>query len=163
MLSPIEQEITRKLQEDFPLVPEPFRAIAEELGIPEKCLLSKIQALFNQGAMRRLGAVLHHRRAGYTANAMVVWNVPEERIEDVGKKMASFPQVSHCYQRAVVSGWPYTLYTMLHAKTEEECKTIAAAISQDVQISTYELLFSTVEIKKTSMKYFCEGSSNHSR
>jgi len=157
MLTELEKKIVKALQENFPLCSHPFTSIAEEIGIDEKELLSKIRVLKERGIIRRFGATLRHRNAGYVANAMVVWHAPEEKVKEVGNAMASFPEVSHCYQRAICSDWTYNLFTMIHGKSREECENTARLISQKVKISDYRLLYSTRELKKTSMKYFQEG------
>lgn len=114
----------------------------------------KIKELQKEGILRRFGAVLHHRKAGYHANAMVVWIVPDEKTEEAGKIMSSFTQVSHCYQRSTSSGWPYNMFTMVHAKTKQECEEVVSKIADAIRIYEYEFLYSTIEIKKSSMKYF---------
>ena len=118
MFSSLDISIIRKIQEDLPLVAEPYRAIAEELQITESELISKIQEFCNKGIIRRFGATLNHRNIGFKANAMVVWQVPEERIKEVSKIMILFSAVSHCYQRPTFSNWPYNMFTMVHGETK---------------------------------------------
>lgn len=153
-ISELDKKIIRKLQDDLPLSSEPFKEIADSLEISEEELLTKIQTYLDQGIIRRFGAALRHREAGYTANAMVVWEVDEEKTLEVGNKMAQFPEVTHCYQRPTYPDWPYNMFTMVHGKTKEECYEIAAKISDKIEVKNYKLLFSTDELKKTSMKYF---------
>jgi DNA-binding Lrp family transcriptional regulator len=85
---------------------------------------------------------------------MVAWQVDEDKIDDVGKMMAAFEGVSHCYRRNPANDWPYNLYTMIHAKTVEDCHKMAGAMSTLTSVNNYTLLFSRDELKKTSMKYF---------
>ncbi len=145
----------RLLQADLPLVPRPFAEVAERLGLSEENLLDKARELEAAGIMRRFGAVLHHRRVGYTANGMACWLVPEARIEEVGLRAAEFPQVSHCYQRpAYPPRWPYTLFTMIHGQTRDEVEAVVAQIAQETGIDRYEVLYSTREFKKERVKYF---------
>ena len=106
--------------------------------------------------MRRLGATLNHRKIGFHSNAMVVWKVPEEKIKESSSLMASLPQVSHCYQRVTLSDWSYNIYTMIHGQTEAECEKIAETIANAVDIRDYCILYSTAELKKSSMKYFSD-------
>ena len=120
----------------------------------EENLLSKIQDFVDKGYIRRFGATLRHRRVGINANAMSVWAVPDDQIERVGKTIASFKEVTHCYQRDPMPGSEYNLYTMIHAKTKKECLRIVKRISDRTGITDYKLLFSTEEFKKTSMEYF---------
>lgn len=154
----LERMIVRKLQEELPLVPEPYKVIAEELGIPEKELLSYIKELKENKILRRIGAILYHRTVGFKANAMVVWEVPTQRIKEVTDIMISFPQVSHCYERKVLINWQYNIYTMIHSVNFDECDDIINQIVQMTNINKYEVLYSTKELKKSSMKYFTEES-----
>lgn len=156
MLNELDRNIVRRLQEEIPLQKEPFKTIAEELGITEKDLLERIHDLQEQKILRRIGAILHHRKAGFSHNAMVVWLVPDERSEEVGVLMASTPQVSHCYKRVTFDNWPYNLYTMIHGQSKEECELIVSSIAKKTGVYKYEILYSTKELKKTSMKYFMD-------
>jgi len=152
----LEVSIVKELQGDLPLVQRPFEPIADKLGIEEKDLVTKLQEMDDQGIIRRFSAILHHRSVGFSANAMGAWRVPEDKAEEVGTKMAKFPQVSHCYQRPTFPTWPYSLFTMIHGKTAEDCEQVAKLISQDTGIEDYRLLYSTREFKKVSMRYFTE-------
>ncbi|MBS4025618.1 MAG: AsnC family transcriptional regulator [Clostridia bacterium] len=154
MFSDLDIKIVRALQEDLPLTSEPFKEIAEELGISEEFLLEKINSFVEQGIIRRFGAAIRHREAGFTANAMVVWDVEDERTVEVGRIMAEFSEVSHCYQRPRYPDWNYNLFTMVHGKNRDQCQEIAEKIAQAADIANFKLLFSTDELKKTSMKYF---------
>ena len=104
--------------------------------------------------MRRFSAVLHHRKAGFKANAMAVWNVPPERSEEVGRIMASSPWVTHCYERPTFPDWPYSHFSMVHATTKKECQAAVKEISESTGITDYKLLYSTREYKKTRVRYF---------
>ncbi|MEJ2727575.1 MAG: Lrp/AsnC family transcriptional regulator [Deltaproteobacteria bacterium] len=132
----------------------PYLNIAKKLGVSEKQLLELLKDLCNREVIRRFGATLRHQRSGFTANAMVAWKVDEDRIEAVGKKMADFQQVSHCYRRNPSPGWPYNLYTMVHASDERACHETARIMSEATSVKDYALLFSREELKKTSMVYF---------
>lgn len=157
MFSSLDIKIIRKMQEDLPLVPEPYKLIAEELGINEEVLLVKIKEFCDKGVIRRFGATLNHRNIGFKANAMVVWIVPEIRIKKVSEIMIAFPQISHCYQRPTFTNWPYNVFTMIHGKTKEECERTVKEISDSIKINDYSILYSTEELKKSSMKYFIES------
>lgn len=154
MLSPLDIRIIGKLQEDIPIVPEPYKQIAKELGISQNELLGKIDEFCSNGIIRRFGAILNHRNAGFKANAMVVWRVPEDRIKEISKVMVMFLQVSHCYRRPVFPNWPYNIFNMIHGETKNQCEKIVKEISIISNISDYNILYSTCELKKTSMKYF---------
>ena len=154
MLSDIEKKIIASIQEDMAVTERPYLDIAEKLGISEAELLETLQNLCDRGIIRRFGATLRHQRTGYTANAMGAWQVDEARIDEVGHKMASFKEVSHCYRRNPTKTWPYNLYTMIHANDEDSCRQTAEKMSRIAKVEKYELLFSRKELKTTSMVYF---------
>lgn len=162
-LSEREIEAVRVLQRDTPIIERPFAAAAADAGMSEEQLLGIAADLQGRGVMRRFAAVLRHRAAGFTANAMAVWKVPEERSEEVGQIMASFAAVSHCYQRPTFDDWPYSLYTMIHARSSEACHRIAAQIAEETGVSEYELLFSTKEYKKVRVQYFTDEDLEYAR
>lgn len=151
-----EKKLIRMLQEDLPLVTQPFKVIAGEVGLTEEEVIAKIQEWAKKGTIRRFGAILRHREAGFRENAMVVWRVPAKQVEKVGKIMATFKEVSHCYERLTYPGWPYNLFTMIHGRTKEECEEVARKISKATDTKDFKLLYSTREFKKVSMKYFVE-------
>lgn len=146
----------RELQEDLPLVSRPFDAMAQRLGLSTAQMFALAQEFQDRRIMRRYSAVLHHRRSGFRANAMVVWKVPLERSEEVGRAMAQHPAVTHCYERPAFPDWPYTHFTMVHATTQEQCEEVAREISQATGITDRLLLYSTREYKKTRVRYFVE-------
>lgn len=146
--------LIRLLQEDLPVGLEPYAALAEELGWTPDEVIGRTRALQQTGALRRFGAVLRHQRAGFTANAMGVWQVPAERVVQVGATMARFRAVSHCYQRPTLPDWPYNLFTMIHGRSAEECTQVMWQIARVTGLNRYSMLFSLRELKKSSMKYF---------
>lgn len=156
MLNEQEKELVRELQKGLPLVGRPFLDIADRLGVSEEEVVAKVKDLLSRGIIRRFGAVVKHQDVGYVANAMVVWPVPGERITEVGRVMASFSEVTHCYNRPSAPGWPFTLYTVIHGKEERDCRSIAEKISSSTGITGYRILFSTAELKKSSMEYFLD-------
>lgn len=158
MLTDLEKQVIASLQGDMPVEARPFQRIAAELGIAEAQLLEILQSLTRRGIIRRFGATLRHQKSGYQANVMVAWQVAEEQIDSVGKTMASFRAVSHCYRRDPKAKWPYNLYTMVHGKDEEDCRRTAARMAEKSGVQNYSLLFSRQELKKTSMTYFAEGA-----
>lgn len=153
-LSSSDKKLIQILQAGLPLSPTPFEEVAEKASLVEEEVLFKIKEWKERGVIRRFGTLLRHREAGLTANAMIVWQVPAERVEEVGELMASFSEVSHCYIRPTFEDWPYNLYTMVHGKTRHECEQIGRKISQETGISQYKLLFSAREYKKESPRYF---------
>ena len=154
MLTKLEKMILASIQGDIPITERPYLEIAEKLGVSENTFLEKLKDLCDRGVIRRFGATIRHQKSGFKANAMVAWTVDEDRINDVGEKMASFREVSHCYRRNPNGDWPYNLYTMIHAGDEESCRETARKMSEATSVNTYTLLFSREELKKTSMEYF---------
>jgi siroheme decarboxylase len=153
-ISELDREYIRQLQKDIEIVKEPFKIITENLGIPSIDLFNKIKEYEKIGIMRRFAAILRHRQAGFTANGMIVWKIPEEKVDDKGLKIASFPQVSHCYRRPVYPDWEFNLFSMIHARTIEAAEKIAKEISSVIGIDNYKILFSSREFKKERVKYF---------
>jgi siroheme decarboxylase len=154
MLTDIEKKVIASIQQDMPVVECPYLHIAQRIGLSEDELLETLQRLCERGIIRRFGATLRHQRTGYLANAMAAWRVAEDRIDEVGERMASFRQVSHCYRRNPAPQWPYNLYTMIHADDEAACRETAREMSRAAGVNDYLLLFSREELKKTSMVYF---------
>ncbi|NQS75993.1 MAG: Lrp/AsnC family transcriptional regulator [Peptococcaceae bacterium] len=154
MLLDLDRRIIKELQNGLPLTKYPYRIIAGRLKISESKLMNRVEYLIKKGVIRRLGAAVRHQELGFTANAMVVWDVPDNKICQVGTTMAEFREVTHCYQRPRQTGWPYNLFAMIHGQSREECIKIAEKIARVVGIDRYRLLFSTAELKKTSMRYF---------
>ena len=149
-----EIEVIRELQEDVSLTPRPFDGMCERLGMTPSELFDLAASFKSRGVMRRFSAVLHHRKAGFKANAMAVWKVPEERSEEVGKLMATSPWVTHCYERPTFPDWPYTHFTMIHGTSKRQCQDAIKDISENTGITDYELIYSTREYKKTRVRYF---------
>ena len=160
-LTELEKKIIASLQGTIPIMQRPYLEIAEKLGIEEEVFLSTLKSLCDRGIIRRFGATLRHQKSGFSANAMGAWQVDEDRIDEVGKKMASFREVTHCYRRNPADGWPYNLYTMIHGADEEACRKIAQKMAEKAQVANYTLLFSRKELKKTSMKYFNKHGEGH--
>jgi len=153
-LSDREKAVLRELQGDIPLVSDPYGAIARKVGISKEAVLEIVQDLMERGIIRRMGAILRHRKAGMKANAMGVWSVSEGEVSRIGKIMAEDPKVTHCYRRDPVPHWPYNLYTMIHGETKEDCERVAERLSRKTGISEYRLLYSTREFKKESLRIF---------
>ncbi len=154
MLTELEKKVVASIQQDLPITERPYLEIARSIGVPEEVLLATLRSLSERGIIRRFGATLRHQRTGYKANAMGAWKVAEGRIEEVGRTMASFRQVSHCYRRNPTPLWPYNLYTMIHADDETACRETAHQMAAAGGVDDYALLFSREELKKTSMVYF---------
>jgi siroheme decarboxylase len=155
-LSDLEKSIIRELTGDLPVTSQPFAPIAQQLGISQRHLLTIMKRLKNEGYIRRFGATLRHRNSGFSANAMVVWRIPDEKVDEVGRVMAGFREVTHCYHRRPEGNWNYNLFTMIHGPGEEACYRTAEKISRETGFDDYQLLFSQRELKKTTMRYFYE-------
>lgn len=154
MLTEQDKQIIRELQNGLPLVSRPFKHMAEKLEMTEEDFIEKIRFFIENGQIRRFGAAVRHQDLGYVANAMVVWDVPADKVSEVGPVMAGFEEVTHCYQRPRYPGWPYNLFTVVHGQNKEECVLAAERISRATGMENYRLLFSTAELKKSSMRYF---------
>ncbi len=124
------------------------------VGIAEEEFFAVADRLKAHGYMRRMAAVLHHREAGFRANAMGVWVVPAERADEVGQIMGSFKGVSHCYLRPTYPDWPYSVFTMVHGQDARDCQEVIDAIAHATGIGEYALLYSTKEYKKIRLRYF---------
>ncbi|MDP2234226.1 MAG: Lrp/AsnC family transcriptional regulator, partial [Actinomycetota bacterium] len=156
-----ERDLARLLQADLPSGEHPFAELAAELqrrgvDVDEAWVLERTRAWVDAGVSRRFGAALKHHQTGFSANAMGVWMCSEERVEEVGTVMASFKEVSHCYERPSLPQWPANLYTMIHGRSREECADVAERIREATGLEAPRLLYSTREFKKTSMCYFGE-------
>ncbi len=146
--------VIRALQGDMPVVSEPYAPAAAELGIPQQRLLDHLQAMQERRLLRRVAAILFHRRAGFSANGMGVWKVPAEQIMEIGPRMASFRGISHCYQRPTYEDWPYSVFTMAHGRSKQECDAILDSIAADTGIADRATLYSSTEFKKIRLLYF---------
>ena len=153
-----DKNFIRELQKDMDIIDEPFLKAANNLGISEEKLFEKMKHYETIGVMRRFAAILRHRQVGFTANGMIVWKVPNERISEVGETLGSFPQVSHCYERPTYADWPYNVFSMIHCKTHEEANEMAKSIQNQIKVDDYRILFSSREFKKTRVEYFVENS-----
>ncbi len=153
-LTEAEIEVIRVLQEDMPFTEAPFQVLAEQAGITEAALFEILNSFIKRGYLRRLAAILHHRRAGFAANAMVVWNIPKKELDTIGPEMAKFREVSHCYERPIFPDWPYSIYTMVHAPKVQGCEEIVERMEEKIGEWPHLNLYSTKEYKKVRLKYF---------
>jgi DNA-binding Lrp family transcriptional regulator len=149
-----DRSVIRATQGDMPVISEPYAPAAAELGIPQERLLEHLHGMQERRLLRRVAAILFHRRAGFSANGMGVWNVPDDRIMELGMRMASFRGISHCYQRPTYADWPYSVFTMAHGRSKEECDAILDAIAADTGIGDRATLYSSTEFKKIRLLYF---------
>jgi DNA-binding Lrp family transcriptional regulator len=150
--------LIRALQGPMAAVERPYDAAASELGIETEALLDRLRGMVDRKILRRVAAILYHRRAGFSANGMGVWKVPEEEIMETGARMASFRGISHCYQRPTYEDWPYSVFTMAHGRSKEECDAILDSIAVECEIGPDDraTLYSSTEYKKIRLHYFTE-------
>lgn len=156
-----EKAVIRALQQDLPLVPEPYKVVAEGLGMTEDELFEIIHGLMDRGCLKRISIALRHKNVGYQVNVMVVWDVPDDQAEEIGAKVSAHPAVTHCYRRNRMPNFPYNLYTMIHCFNDEEydqiIKELVAIIGEHVPHDvSFNGLRSMRELKKIGMKYFME-------
>jgi DNA-binding Lrp family transcriptional regulator len=152
----LDVAVIRALQGDMAVVPEPYAAAASAVGLSHERFLDHLAAMRERGLLRRVAAILYHRRAGFSANGMGVWKVPAERIEEVGRQMAAVRGISHCYQRPIYEDWPYSVFTMAHGRSKQECDAILDSIELMTSISERATLYSSTEFKKIRLLYFTE-------
>jgi DNA-binding Lrp family transcriptional regulator len=153
-VSDLDRRLVLELQKDLPVVEEPFAPAAAALGLSLDELAAEARRLQEAGALRRVSAVFRHQAAGFRFNAMGVWAVQQDRLEELGNRMAEFKAVSHCYLRPTYEDWPYTIFTMVHGRSVEEAVGKIEAISAEVGDIKYEVLYSTKEYKKVRLEYF---------
>jgi DNA-binding Lrp family transcriptional regulator len=148
--------VIRATQGDMPVTEEPYASAAGQLKVTQEDLLVHLRGMQERRLLRRVAAILFHRRAGFSANGMGVWKVPDERIMELGPRMAAFRGISHCYQRPTYADWPYSIFTMAHGRSKEECDAILESIAADTGISDRATLYSSTEFKKIRLLYFTE-------
>jgi DNA-binding Lrp family transcriptional regulator len=138
------------------VVEEPYAAAAAELGVTQERFLDHLAGMQERGLLRRVAAILYHRRAGFSANGMGVWKVPDERIDEIGPRMAAYRGISHCYRRPTYPDWPYSVFTMAHGRSKEECDAVLDRIAEETGIQERAVLYSSTEFKKIRLLYFTD-------
>jgi len=156
-VTPEDVATIRATQGPMPAVSEPFAPAAERLGVEQEEVFARLESLRERKALRRVAAILFHRRAGFSANGMGVWTVPPDRVVELGRQMAATRGISHCYERPTYADWPYALFTMAHGRSKEECDAILDSISAATGIRERATLYSSTEYKKTRMIYFTDA------
>jgi DNA-binding Lrp family transcriptional regulator len=162
-VTPEDVETIRATQGAMEVRSDAYAPAAQRLGVPVSEVLRRLESLRERGGLRRVAAILYHRRAGFSANGMGVWAVPDEEILDTGKRMAAFRGISHCYQRPTYADWPYSVFTMAHGRSKEECDAVLDAIASATGIEQRATLYSSTEFKKVRMLYFTEDFKNWER
>lgn len=153
-LTPLHHKVIALSQYDIPIVAEPFKEVVDKLGISYDEFFAILNELKDTGVMRRFAGILNHRKAGFNANAMVVWDVDESKGEEIGKRVAEFLAVSHCCLHPKYANWPYNLFTMVHGKTIEEINTIIKNMATEIEHFARRPLYSRREFKKVRIEYF---------
>jgi DNA-binding Lrp family transcriptional regulator len=148
--------VIRATQGHQPVIAEPYAEPAARLGIPVDRLLEHLEGMRERRLLRRVAAILFHRRAGFSANGMGVWKVPDDRILELGPRMAAVRGISHCYQRPTYPDWPYSVFTMAHGRSKEECDAILDSIAESTGIEGRATLYSSTEYKKVRLLYFTD-------
>jgi siroheme decarboxylase len=146
--------VIRALQGDMSIIREPYAPAAAQTGMSQDAFLAHLQDMQDRKLLRRVAAILFHRRAGFSANGMGVWKVPDEQVLEIGARMAAFRGISHCYQRPTYEDWPYSVFTMAHGRSKDECDAILDSIAQDTGIHDRSTLYSSTEFKKIRLLYF---------
>ena len=141
-----------ELSGNLPVCEQPYLEPARRVGISEKEFLERARKLQKAGYIRKMGAVVSPRRAGFRANGMVVFQVPAKDVDRIGKRLAALPEVTHCYERPPAPDFPYNLYFMLHGRTRKDITEKAKELAAQMKIKEYQILFSVKELKKTSLQ-----------
>jgi DNA-binding Lrp family transcriptional regulator len=155
MLDAIDRRLIVATQAGLPLVCQPYRALAEQLGLAEADVLRRLQRLLDDGAIRRIGAIPNHYALGFTANGMSVWDVTDESIAEIGARVGALDFVTHCYERPRhLPAWPYNLFAMVHGRSRDEVRTKVVEIAELLGASarSHDVLFSTRILKKTGLR-----------
>ncbi len=152
----LDMAVIRATQGDMPVVAEPYAPAAAALGVSQEQLLAHLEGMQQRRLLRRVAAILFHRRAGFSANGMGVWKVPDDRIMELGPQMAAFRGISHCYQRPTYQDWPYSIFTMAHGRSKEECDAILDSIADHTGVTERATLYSSTEFKKIRLLYFTD-------
>ena len=155
MIDPIDRALIVATQAGLPLVPRPYHLLGEQLGLPAETVMQRLQALLDQGIIRRIGAVPNHYAIGWAANGMTVWDVDDALIDTLGEQVGALPFVTHCYRRPrALPAWPYNLFAMVHGATRQECEEKAKEINRLLGSACrqHDILFSTRILKKSGLR-----------
>jgi DNA-binding Lrp family transcriptional regulator len=155
--------VVRAVQGDLPLRARPFNEAARTLGTTDAEVVEALKDLRDRGCLRRVAGILRHRDAGFEANGMAVWDVPDDRVRAVGEAMATYSAISHCYERPRYEDWPYNVFTMIHARTREECDAFIEELARAHGLGDHAVLYSTTEYKKIRPTYFTDDVEQWAR
>ncbi len=155
-LSPTDRRLIAALADGLPLVPSPYAAIGQDIGLSEEAVLDRLRALIDGGVLRRFGLVVRHHELGYQANAMVVWDVPDDRVAAIGRLLASHRNVTLCYRRPRrLPAWPYNLFCMIHGKHRDNVRELVSDMVRDLDLGgvPHTVLFSRRRFKQRGARY----------
>lgn len=150
-----DRRIIQATQAGLPLTPRPYHALAEQLGLDAADVMQRMQRMLDAGIIRRIGAVPNHYALGYRANGMTVWDVADDRVDELGERVGQLDFVTHCYQRPRhLPDWPYNLFAMVHGKTREEVEAKACLIADLLGEASRgrDILYSSRILKKTGLR-----------
>ena len=151
----IDRALIVATQGGLPLVARPYHTIGEQIGIAGEEVMRRMQALLNGGIIRRIGAVPNHYAIGWTANGMTVWDVADDKVDELGPLVGALPVVTHSYRRPrALPAWPYNLFAMVHGSSREECSAKALEIRALLgdACRANDILYSTRILKKTGLR-----------
>jgi DNA-binding Lrp family transcriptional regulator len=150
--------VIRALQGPMAVTDRPYDNAAAQVGMTTEAFLDHLRGMADRKLLRRVAAILYHRRAGFSANGMGVWRVPEDRVLEIGRRMAAVRGISHCYQRPTYPDWPYSVFTMAHGRSKRECDAILDGIAEEHGLHGDDraVLYSSTEFKKVRLHYFTE-------
>ncbi len=148
----IDRKLLAQTEKGIALTQEPFNEIALQLGITTKEVITRLTKLKDEGVIRRFGASIKPNNIGFSANALVAWKVPENRVQEIGEYLSKYQEISHCYQRKTVNGrWDYNIYMVMHAREREVVQRMVKEISDEIAINEYKILYSTRDLKRTNI------------
>ena len=154
-LDEFDRQLIAATQGGLPLVPRPYDAVGERLGVSGQQVRERLAQMLESGLIRRIGAVPNHYRLGFTANGMSVWDVDDALVDQLGERIGQLPGVSHCYRRPRrLPSWPYNLFAMLHGRTRAEVEQQAVQLRELLGTACrgHDILYSTAILKKTGLR-----------
>ncbi len=152
----IDQELIYAIQDGLPLVSHPYQTIATQLGLTEQQVVTRLNRLKQQGFIKRFGIVVHHKELGYKANGMVVWDIPDQQVDNIGQMLANFPYITLCYRRPRrLPLWPYNLFCMIHGKNQAQVLNYLEQLKQQENLSQFhcQILFSQRRFKQRGARF----------
>jgi len=148
----IDQAVLRTMQDGIPILKEPFAEVAKKIGISQDEVIARLKRLVNDGVIRRFGVSVNQRKVGIVANALVAWRAPQNRVEEVGKAMSNYREITHCYERQIIpEKWKYNVFTVIHGYDQKSVKQFIERLSKEIGLKECLVLFSVKQFKRTSV------------